>query len=682
MTLLPAPDQQVFSGEELEVLRTTHRSIFSDVLKIIPASLEWNYVDSAKDYLVVPVTVQGVEGEWLQSVAIDYEVASILSNPSEHPRPSWPCPLEQYDHALVSVLHREEVTLPVGAELYRVTVDHAHTPQSPFPTPQFESFHDYHKMKHNYEIKDLNQPALKACRFGINSLKYLTSRYEGASPSLQRKQDKKTHTILFPEIVKIFPISANVFKQLKCLPSILWRLESLLLAEEFSEELGLGDLCFNTRIFTDTPLKGHGDIGYGTLPTQVLKYDRKKFVGRFKDAIPRKDVFSRGPDNGLLLQALTPKSANDAINLERLELLGDSLLKIASSVYLLNARPDAHEHKLSSSRSRRVSNLKLFFQAKRKDFCGRICSNDILTGSESDSALDRIRYLPSGYVLKPDCSTNQLPNKLCPENLDTIKPEEIKYLYHRFSDKMAADCMEALIGACTVAGGIEGGLKFMEWLDIGVTMSNDVRVRLALGHSDIAMTHDDESAPLTIAQSSYIFRKYFGFPKLYSDVEVTDRETFNRLLSQVSTAQRKIQYQFKNHSLLIEAMTHPSYSRKTLGGCYQRLEFLGDAILDYLVSSYLYNLDQSMTPGAISSMKSALVCNHSLAELSVSIGLHTNLVHGSPELFRKIKIYSDGLKQRALENEDISELVEGMSLETPSEEGSDDEVWMREKEMK
>ena len=635
--------------------------------------MEWNCVDSAKDYLVVPVTVQRIEREGLQSVAIDYEVASILSNPSEHPKPSWPCPLEEYDHALVTVLHRDEVTLPVGAELYKVTVDHTHSPESLFPTPQFESFRDYYKIKHNYEIKDLNQPALKASRFGISSLKYLTSRYEGASPNLQRKhkEDKKTHTILFPEIVKIFPISPNVFKQLKCLPSILWRLESLLLAEELSEELSLGDLCFNTRIFTDTPLKGHSDIGFGTLPTQVLKYDGKKFDSCSKNAaIPRKDVFSRGPDNGLLLQALTPKSANDAINLERLELLGDSLLKIASSVSLLNARPDAHEKKLSSSRTRRVSNLKLYVQAKRKDFCGRICSNDILTGSESDSALDRMRYLPSGYVLKPDCSTNQLPNILRSENIDTIKSEEIKYLYHRFSDKMAADCMEALIGACTVAGGVEGGLKFIDCLSIGITLSNDVLAKFNLDHSDITMTHDDESAPLTIAQSSYIFRKYFGFPKLYSDANVTDRETFNRLISQVSTVQRKIQYQFKNHSLLIEAMTHSSYSRKTLGGCYQRLEFLGDAILDYLVSSYLYNLDQSMTPGAISNMKSALVCNHSLAELSVSVELHKNLLHGSPELFKKIRIYSSGIKQR---DEEDSELVEGMSLETPSEEGSDDE---------
>ena len=101
------------------------------------------------------------------------------------------------------------------------------------------------------------------------------------------------------------------------------------------------------------------------------------------------------------------------------------------------------------------------------------------------------------------------------------------------------------------------------------------------------------------------------------------------------------------------------------GLCYQRLEFLGDAVLDYLVTSYLYNLDGSLSPGVISKIRAALVCNHYLAELSVDIGLHTNMLHGSPELFRKIKVYADGIKQKIAEDEgsDVAELIDGMSLE-------------------
>ena len=669
VSLLPLPDRPVFSPEELDVLQSCHQSIFSDVLKIIPPSLECNFTESEKDYIIVPLSIGGVDNDRILSGAINYDVASTISVPFECQTPKWPCPLQQFDNVLVSVCHRAAVSLPIGDELFKVTVDNTISPLSPFPTPQFASFKDYYEKKHNYKIQDLKQPALRACRFSITSLKYLTSRYGGVSPSNQRKpqqQDQKMHITLFPELVTIFPISANVFRLLKCLPSILWRLESLLLVEELATEIQLGDLDFETRIFTDTHLKGSGDVGYGSLPTQMLKYDRGAFLYKPNNAIPRKDLFSRGPDNGLLLQALTPKAANDSINLERLELLGDSLLKISSSIYLLNKLSNAHEGKLSSARSRRISNLKLYSQAKRKNILGRILSNDILMGSDSKSALERLRFSPPGYIiLKPESSSTSSPYLLCPENINT-QAEERKYLYHKFSDKMAADCMEALIGACTVSGGIEGGLKFMEWLDIGITMPNNLKGHL-LFDSDITMTTADDMAPLTIAQSSYTFRKYFGLPNLDCDVNVKNREEFNRLLSLTSAVQQKLGYQFNRHCLLIEALTHLSYAWNKLTGCYQRLEFLGDAVLDYLITSYLYNLDESMTPGIISNLRSALVCNHSLAELTVGIELHKNLQHSSPELFKKIGIYAGALKRSQSADSDVARLVDEMSLEEQEE---------------
>lgn len=62
-----------------------------------------------------------------------------------------------------------------------------------------------------------------------------------------------------------------------------------------------------------------------------------------------------GPSPNVLLQALTMSNANDGINLERLETIGDSFLKYAITNYLYSAHDNVHEGKLSHIRSKQVS---------------------------------------------------------------------------------------------------------------------------------------------------------------------------------------------------------------------------------------------------------------------------------------------------------------------------------------
>ena len=57
-----------------------------------------------------------------------------------------------------------------------------------------------------------------------------------------------------------------------------------------------------------------------------------------------------------------------------------------------------------------------------------------------------------------------------------------------------------------------------------------------------------------------------------------------------------IQYEFKYPQLLLEALTHTSYESTDVG-CYQRLEFLGDALLDMIIVQHLYDNKQQLDPG-------------------------------------------------------------------------------------
>lgn len=70
--------------------------------------------------------------------------------------------------------------------------------------------------------------------------------------------------------------------------------------------------------------------------------------------------------------------------------------------------------------------------------------------------------------------------------------------------------------------------------------------------------------------------------------------------------------------------------------CYQRLEFLGDAILDYLITKHLYEDPRQHSPGVLTDLRSALVNNTIFASLAVKYDYHKYFKAVSPELFHVI----------------------------------------------
>lgn len=70
------------------------------------------------------------------------------------------------------------------------------------------------------------------------------------------------------------------------------------------------------------------------------------------------------------------------------------------------------------------------------------------------------------------------------------------------------------------------------------------------------------------------------------------------------------------------AFLHESYSNENgINECYERLEFLGDAILDLVVSEFLYNMDPDLTEGELTRMRSNYVCKKALYVYSKELGL-------------------------------------------------------------
>ncbi|KAK1403296.1 hypothetical protein POM88_002901 [Heracleum sosnowskyi] len=108
----------------------------------------------------------------------------------------------------------------------------------------------------------------------------------------------------------------------------------------------------------------------------------------------------------------------------------------------------------------------------------------------------------------------------------------------------------SLVGAFILDSGFKGATAFLNWMDIQVEFE------------DSKVSHICSASSINLPLASQI---------------------------EIAALEDSIGYQFNNKGLHVQAFVHPSYSYHS-GGCYQRREFLGDAVLDYLVTSYLFSV--------------------------------------------------------------------------------------------
>ncbi len=97
--------------------------------------------------------------------------------------------------------------------------------------------------------------------------------------------------------------------------------------------------------------------------------------------------------------------------------------------------------------------------------------------------------------------------------------------------------------------------------------------------------------------------------------------------------QRRLDYSFHDDGLLVRAITHPSFLQEhpDIPESNQRLEFLGDAVLQLVLTEALFNLFPADREGALSQRRSALSKGKFLSTLAVEIGLPACLRMGSSE---------------------------------------------------
>jgi dsRNA-specific ribonuclease len=238
-------------------------------------------------------------------------------------------------------------------------------------------------------------------------------------------------------------------------------------------------------------------------------------------------------DLDLIITAITASSACEDSNYQRLEFLGDSILKTCTSIQLVAEFPLWHEGYLSAKKDRLVSNSRL-------------------SRAAVESGLDKfiVTKAFNGKKWRPSCVD---------ELLDATTSKR------KTSSKVLADVVEALIGASMVDGGIEKALKCLS-----------------------VFLPELDWQPLNVRREALLQR--------VPDVNLPPT---------LQLLEGLIGYTFKNKALLIESMTHASNTMGTQS--LERLEFLGDSILDNIVVTEMWRQQPELSHFQMHLLRTALV---------------------------------------------------------------------------
>ena len=280
----------------------------------------------------------------------------------------------------------------------------------------------------------------------------------------------------------------------------------------------------------------------------------------------------------LLMTATTTSAAQERTNYQRLETLGDTTLKYAVSIQLLSAHPLWHEGYLSRRKDHAVSNANLAKMAIQQKLYKWII---------------RDMFIPKKWKPRRASDPSELLFDETPESSPdmagmTEKQKRRVNVARNLSTKVLADVVEALIGAAYVHGGFTMGIECMKVFDLGLSWS-----------------------PLPECIDA-MYSRVVDFP-CYP--------------TQITIVESILGYTFCCKAIAVEALTHASYQSDLETISYERMEFLGDAVLDILVTDYVYRAPgKNYGPGKIHMIKTAVVNAHFLAMLCLRASTESPVV--------------------------------------------------------
>ena len=540
------------------------------------------------------------------------------------------------------------------------------TPLSPFPDrSKAKTYEGYFRQNYGKSVTFKDQRLIE--------VKDISGRVNFLVDRNQSSKSKHDVIFLVPEFCDVVPVRASLLSVSLILPSILYRLNALLLVGDVKGVItGKRDNTDESKL----PPIGADDANdeksllradkIGAAAEMAMEVDddddddddddneeeeeeeeEEEFPGLFSDL---RSLFSGGqgqtryPDSALVLQALTTNHSGDAFNLERLEMLGDAFLKLAVSLHLFCTYKDKDEGKLTQRKVKQISNLALFRAADKKS----------LAGCQQSTQLARNTWCPTGCqfsgvsqegIADSDVTAMEVDNVASGPEDTQMEVEDAggapgtgdktaKCNTQVIADKSVADSIEALIGAYLISCGYLGALRLMRFLGLKV------------------LPEDDETDVFAAKSKTGCYARFWSDEESWTGARGNE-DMVSRMVSGLENFEKNsIHYTFRSKLHLLEALTHASYQGNRVTPCYQRLEFLGDALLDFLVTQHLYLRHAKLSPGQLTDIRQALVNNNIFATIAVQYKYNKYLKQMSPRWFKTIENFITRVED---ENEERSQ---------------------------
>ncbi|KAG0622718.1 hypothetical protein M758_3G118600 [Ceratodon purpureus] len=288
-------------------------------------------------------------------------------------------------------------------------------------------------------------------------------------------------------------------------------------------------------------------------------------------------------------EALTSGACEGSNSYETMELLGDSVLNFVGGVHVYIDFPSCTSEKLHAYRHDIVSNKSLYR-------CGLACGLPEYIFAE---LLNTKTWVPPGPALE------DLPQK------SSARDESSEDMDGQIIGlKTLADVVEALVGVYFLQGDMNSALKAMEWLQVPIPFPANV--------PEVFLANVQE--------------------------QMKTRNTLND--HDIATLEKKIGYQFRCKSLLLSSFDFGDEKTFNEAGAvkgsfeFQRLEFLGDSVLDFLIIRHFVQLYPGFNPEQLNDLRQATVNSENFACVAIYHGLHHYLQKMSPVLQEEIMVYA------------------------------------------
>ncbi|EWC48641.1 hypothetical protein DRE_01863 [Drechslerella stenobrocha 248] len=259
-------------------------------------------------------------------------------------------------------------------------------------------------------------------------------------------------------------------------------------------------------------------------------------------------------------------------NYERLEFLGDCFLKLGTTIALFATNPENDEFEYHVKRMCLICNQNLYNRAKEFELYKYI---------QSEGFSRRLWY-PMLTLIKGKGSGKAQSDRT-----------------HKLSDKSIADVCEALIGAAYCCGGLDMATRM-----VTVLLKTD----------------------------EHQVNNFSDYYQLYKVPEYQNEQVLATQQDLADQVEGEMGYKFKYPRLLRSALTHPSFPASWERiPCYERLEFLGDALIDMACVQDLWERFPGKGPQWLTEHKMSMINNRFQGALCVKLGLHRHVrAMGSP----------------------------------------------------